>query len=681
MKKYNISDFKIVIEELNNSFENKQGISEVFDNCDLLLQSLILHFFYSNKNYSMCQFLLNNANNKEILSLFFTVHMDIDLKRAINDPYFTVSFDFVFDEAKFDFVTLWESLVKNSLNNSLDLAKKIETEYYKAVIENSGDFFDNLTKISNKTNSYSLIKGLLSKKDLDGQKKQKIFDSAMRDKDDFMAFDYDTFYKENPEVFSQVIGLFSGVSSQSLHEYFSNESLVGEKKRNVLSIFKKNVSNEKIIKTVQEIENILICNSSSEVELRKVILKLEAIRSRDTSLLFHQLDKSKIYTNMKSKVNVGKENVNKKVLNEILTGEFSEYFDALFFDFALSKEMSENFDKILSIIINNDYDPVIQKKLIITFFVALNEKIKKEKNIECNVSFGTNELNKACLGSYNDEDKKLYLNRTAIYSHNNSIDCLINGVNTIFHELRHAEQYQKELSCDKCDYDIMMRAMDHYLMSNTCVLDNYYYGNYFHISLESDARAQAYVDTFKFFKGYPNLQEKSKLLFEEDTNLLKKRLRSKVSFNLGIDKIHPVIMFFRDEFNTNVDLEPVPDDKMYEYNKVFKKYPSLKQIFEVDKNTGKIEIRSEDYFISNLEKLKAMPKSQKNDDAIYCFESILYDIKIMKFLESIDFEKLKSVSSDAKSSEQATEMVTNAINEVENEIIKNVGEPPVRRTK
>ena len=30
-------------------------------------------------------------------------------------------------------------------------------------------------------------------------------------------------------------------------------------------------------------------------------------------------------------------------------------------------------------------------------------------------------------------------------------------------------------------------------------------------------------------------------------------------------------------------------DKMYEYNKVFKKYPSLKQIFEVDKNTGKIE--------------------------------------------------------------------------------------------
>jgi hypothetical protein len=70
MKKYNISDFKIVIEELNNSFENKQGISEVFDNCDLLLQSLILHFFYSNKNYSMCQFLLNNANNKEILSFY-----------------------------------------------------------------------------------------------------------------------------------------------------------------------------------------------------------------------------------------------------------------------------------------------------------------------------------------------------------------------------------------------------------------------------------------------------------------------------------------------------------------------------------------------------------------------------------------------------------------------------------
>ena len=106
-------------------------------------------------------------------------------------------------------------------------------------------------------------------------------------------------------------------------------------------------------------------------------------------------------------------------------------------------------------------------------------------------------------------------------------------------------------------------------------------------------------------------------------------------------------------------------------NQIFVKYPSLSLIFKYNTETETFEYQSDEYFQSKLEEFQNNPLSKENEEAIYCIQNILYDLRLTKHFENQDLYKVtEEKNKDAKDT---------LIDEIEREAISEVGVPPKRR--
>ena len=106
------------------------------------------------------------------------------------------------------------------------------------------------------------------------------------------------------------------------------------------------------------------------------------------------------------------------------------------------------FEKInkLDVLINKPLDDDTKKLLATSLLVGLSERLKKEWNLDYEFVFNDTEMENNNLGSYDHRNKQLYFNKYFIYEQKDWKKGFVQGVDTIFHELKHAQQFQHDIS-------------------------------------------------------------------------------------------------------------------------------------------------------------------------------------------------------------------------------------------
>lgn len=673
-------DYEYTLNNLDDAFEKiKQGstheyLYEILDNSDFTTKLLLTDFLYtSGLSYPMKKY-FNLSNENRLLAYFYAKHIGVEFEKAKED-YDSYHLDLtltIFDNPmnlpKSELLTFIEPLVKRRPEH-LDI---IEEKYFNLILKDYELFFEKLESLYSKTDPYFVISNILSSNRVKKENKQEIFDNLLEKNPAYLSFDYDNLLNENINVFSEVKGLINKISEDGLLKLFDDSEL---------KEYPEEYHEEIINYAASEFEKIIKFNLNDPDSLKFLIMKLENIRYIQDSVFLKRILESQTYKEACDSVKLG-DDINKKILDDILSGNLSKEFEALYIKFAASDLMIENYDNLLALLLNgNEFDDKFNRHLATTLLIGLSNKIKKEKNLEFDLSFSNETMENDMFGYYQDKsDKensskksKLYLNKYYIYSQEDYIDAFIEGVNTTYHELRHANQFQHLLGKKEWNYDSMVQAMDNYLIEDG-YHESYYSDNYWFISFEVDARLESYIETRRFFKDYPHIQDDVDERFMEFIPAIKNKTRQGY-----LEPISTPLGMFKREIDLTID---VMKDQRREkekanltieewINQLFTKYPSLSLIFKYNTETETFEYQSEEYFQSKLQEFQNEPVSKESEEAIYCIQNILYDLKLTKHFENQDLYKVtEEKDEDAKDT---------LIDEIEREAISEVGAPPRRR--
>ena len=576
-------NYEYTLNNLDDAFEKiKQGstheyLYEILDNSDFTTKLLLTDFLYtSGLSYPMKKY-FNLSNENRLLAYFYAKHIGVDFEKAKED-YDSYHLDLtltVFDNPmnlpKSELLTFIEPLVKRRPEH-LDI---IEQKYFNLILKDYELFFEKLESLYSKTDPYFVISNILSSNHVKKEDKQEIFDNLLEKNPAYLSFDYDNLLNENINVFSEVKGLINKISEDGLLKLFDDSEL---------KEYPEEYHEEIINYATGEFEKIIKFNLNDPDSLKFLIMKLENIRYIQDSVFLKRILESQTYKEACDSVKLGND-INKKILDDILSGNLSKEFETLYIKFAASDLMIENYDNLLALLLNgNEFDDKFNRHLATTLLIGLSNKRKKEKNLEFDLSFSNETMENDMFGYYQDKsDKensskksKLYLNKYYIYSQEDYIDAFIEGVNTTYHELRHANQFQHLLRKKEWNYDSMVQAMDNYLIEDG-YHESYYSDNYWFISFEVDARLESYIETRRFFKDYPHIQDDVDEKFMEFIPAIKNKTRQGY-----LEPFSTPLGMFKKEIDLTID---VMKDQRREkekanltveewINQLFIKYPS-----------------------------------------------------------------------------------------------------------
>lgn len=670
--KYTLSNLDDAIKEMNQ-VSKIEHLYEILDNSDITAKLLLIDFLYNSGFRNPIEEYFNLSKENRLVSYLYAKHVGVD-----------------FTKAKEDYIRYQLDLIRQTLDNPMNSLKSsmlsfieplatrkpedldiVEEKYFKIILKDYKLFFEKVENLYSKTDPYFVISNIFSSDLVLKEDKQRIFDELLEKNQAYFSFDYDNLLNEHFGVFLEVKGLINKISEEGLIKLFDDTEL---------SEYPEEEHEDLIDYVVKELEKIINFNLNDPESLKFLIMKFENIRYTQNSVFLERFLQSQTYIKACENVNLG-DDVNKKILNDILSGNLSKEFEILYVKFASSNLMEEHFESLLALLLDgNEFDDKFNRHLATTLLIGLSNKIKKEKNLEFDLSFSNDTMENDTLGYYQNKDDKeneskkikLYLNKYYIYSQGDYIDAFIQGVNTIYHELRHANQYQHLLNKKEWNYDIMVQAMDIYLKDEG-YHKTYYSENYWYVSTEVDARLQSYIETRRFFKDYPLLQENVDKKFMESIPGIKARTRQgyfePLSTTIGMFKreIDLMIAVMKDQ-RKKEDIKITIEEQICN---IFQKYPSLSLIFKYNTDTETFEYQSEEYFLSKLEQFQNEPPSKENEEAIYCIQNILYDLKLTKHFDKQNFFKIiEEKNGDAKDI---------LIEEAECEAIGKVGAPPRRR--
>lgn len=673
--KYTVKDFEDIVKRVAQVSSGEE-IMNIFSQSDTLLRLLLFDQLYEAKQFKILYFLLNNLDNSDDLIKLFSKHIGIDFDALVTNESI-VELGVLFKGLKnHNELAFNKALLKRLVeitNKDKNVLDDIKLDYYSLIVDNYEDYFNVVAKLGMASDVYGLITEIMINEDISAVVKQNIYDNVLKKKVQFMSYDYLNIMEDNLEVFINVVGLFNEIPLDKVLMIFENDNISTKDENG--NIIKDEEGLEEI---VDFIEKAIISYKNNDTEIRKFLIRLEAIKGEKNSYLFEALDKSVIYNNVKEEYNLSS-NIYNKIFVDILNGEYSIEFQTLMYEFASSPECLDNYDRLCELLYSNALTDKAQRDLAMVLLVALGKKLVKEYDLECDFVYTNDKMQNNLLGSYNMEEKVLYLNRFYIYGFVDYKEGFVSGVDTLFHELKHAKQNQHEMKEDKWDYDTMLQIMDKYL-SQEGLFGSYYESNYRNVSYEADARAQAYVDTMKFFKNNPELQDIAKKQLKEDVNEYK--LNTRVDTALGlIDGYSTVLDMYVKQFNYYLESvkeihedyvarkeELIPDTPIEFMNKYFNEYPSMKLIFYYDEDENKIELYSKEYFLELLEEFYKEP--EVNKDAIFCIESLLYDLKLGEYLSDKEYYDRFYGREDE---------IYTVIDEINSEVTDEIGLPPVRR--
>lgn len=660
-EKYTIKNLNEVSTLISEAKELDQ-IIDILNQSDNMVKLMIITAFYNGHNYKNVATILNRLGNRDFIILFCK-HIGLDFNDIMDDleTYkVVIGFNNADDNQKEGFLKALITLLYNLQNKELLLQK--EKEYYELVIANSPRFFKIINTISSGVNPYDLVTEILLHEDISVEEKQKLFDEVLSKNITFLSLNYDEIFIKCNDLSFQIVGFFNCLSPNFLKTIMSDEYLNDANETEI---------EEFLTEFRTDIEKILQCNANNERELKKAILKIETA-GQNNSRAYQVLQESSIYMEYRNKVTIPP-NINEKILQDILNGDYSIEFETLYIEFAMSQLMIDNYDLLVNVLLTGENDEKFGRLLATTLLVGLSEKIKKEYNLEYDLEFSTEKMQNNLYGYYNDVDKILYVNRLFIYGHDDYKAGFASGVNTLYHELKHAKQFQHELREKKWNYDTIMQSMDKYL-STRATIEHYYQDNYANITYETDAVAEAFVNTMAFFEKYPDIQEIVRQQLENKASAFKKRTR-----------VSNVLDFFN-EYNTVFELfirginrsAKIEDDVKHregagveKINSMLAAFPSLQLVIWFDEESKEYKLHDEEYFINRLNEFKQMEQTEEVAEAIYCIENILYDLKVQDYIRNVDFTEI--IIADSQ------EIREKLIAELEEKITNELGMPPQRR--
>ena len=225
----------------------------------------------------------------------------------------------------------------------------------------------------------------------------------------------------------------------------------------------------------------------------------------------------------------------------------------------------------------------------------------------------------------------MYINPLYLTCNDNYKDSFVVAANTVFHEMKHANQMDKIHNSKELDYNVLLMCMDEFLHESE-LREGYYLLNYNDISFEKDAVKTAYNDTLEFFKDY----EIDKELIDKEKNtdnkyplFLRKEKNGKDVYFV------PIVSKFMDSINDMLEVFDT-DLKVFtkDYINRIKNYKIIEQFFDIDKDG--IKPKSEDYFNKKINEFEKMSDQSKKEKGLESIKLFMKSLKIGEELKEIN---------------------------------------------
>ena len=481
-------------------------------------------------------------------------------------------------------------------------------------LKNIQNLMFSVMKIDHMPPRSMIINEIFSYDFIDKEVLNDIYNNVLQKNQFLSSFDYSYIINNNVNVLISVKGLFRKCNSEFFEMITNpemNEAVYFYLKEVLKSIVETNKDDkEGLIWFFKELSNNLSRNNKLKAYLEKFDLYQEYANYNSNELF-------------------------ESSLSILLNGE-SEIDEIVKYDLGKYEGFKNKYDELLDKYIKSE-DRKYKETLIIPLIVGLVERLKEKYNLNFKTVFTTTLLNTNTLGSFNKEDNVLYVNPLLFENFNDMNYALVSTVNTVFHEVRHARQYQEIYVSHELNFDNLIMSIDSILSEIDAA--GYYQTNYQHISYERDARECAYVDTMTFFKNYKDMQEKMEC---EQVN--KYRLSDYIRKQelVGMETYFGIIDIFVN--NLNIYLESLNTHKYIqkEFLDSLNKYPMIFEFFELDYDNLKIKPKSEEYFKRKIKEIEKIGNEQIREEQLYSIKAFQFARKVGIYIEDkdnyIDFE-------------------------------------------
>lgn len=548
---------------------------------------------------------------------------------VINIFYHVITFDFneplnVDDWNNEKFL----NLVLESFEFSINSPNKIPefSKEFEDYMEKECETFLSLFPPKLKVNCFSIYKSLIESSAISTNLKKRIV-SLMLNKQEFYGFSYIKAIEITPELLS-FEEIYNNLQVKEIAKLLSN--LLNQSKTKLIPI----VRYHKFLELLTPILNEAFKNNPEESNKDFVLKIITAINEDYVAPITGKRDKKKLVYALRKNSEFDKMFVSKlaepdEIISKILAGESCQIYDR--YTLATSKKFIANFNQILSVSLNNNG---VSRDLISAIALALINKVKEENGLELEIKItNDNSENNGTYGYYSDTEKIFYLNPSYIQDGN---ETLVKVIETVYHEIEHAKQYQQQLPGGKdkttgIDYETYMMIMDNF-MRQVSFFGQYYQDNYLIYSLEVAARREAAKKTSNLVLKYnPDFKE----LYESlDTKLPPQakyirfgmfRSTKDTVTKLFIDIVRG--LFESDENAKNdpefAELEPYS----IVVQQLFRDYPFLRNIFYIDIDKQIIEPQPR-------EKIEALLNKASSEADKDLYQGILVDYEIIENLKN-----------------------------------------------
>ena len=440
---------------------------------------------------------------------------------------------------------------------------------------------------------------------IDEETLNDIYNNVLLNSQFLSSFDYSYIIDNNVETLISVKGLFRKCNSE-FFEMITNQEM-----------------NEEVYPYLEEIlKGIVETNKDDKVGLIWFFKELSNNISRNTKLkdYLEKLDLYQEYTSY---------DLNEQYdssLSKLLNGE-SDVDDLIKYDLGKYDGLKNKYDELLDKFIKSE-DRKYKETLIIPLVVGLIERLKEKYNLNFKTVFSTSLLNNNTLGSFNKEKNVLYVNPFLFENFKDMNYALVSTVNTVFHEVRHARQYQEINTSHELNYDNLLMSIDSILSES--IATGYYKDNYEHISFERDARECAYVDTMTFFKNYKEMQEKVECE-QVSKYRLSDYIRKENTFNL--ETYYGIIDIFVNRVNTYFISSKDEKSIQNEFIELLNKYPVIFEFFDLDQENLVIKPKSEVYFKRKIKEIEQIENEQIREEQLYSIKAFQFAKKVGIFIQ------------------------------------------------
>lgn len=471
-------------------------------------------------------------------------------------------------------------------------------------------------------NYFEIYKILIESPIISSELKKKIV-AFMLNKQEFYGFDYVKAIEINPELLS-FKEIYNNLQPKQVAQLLNHALNTTYDKFSD----KEGISDAEIIKLLLENMKLFIEEAfkyNDEVDNKKFVLKIvNAINAGLVDDIEAQEDKEEILDILcqipKFQEMFAQEIVEpNEIVLKILAGDDYRIRDR--YALATSKDFIDNFDQILKVTLN---DKAVSRDLISAIAVALINKLKSEHGLDLDIKI-TNDTsrNSNAYGYYDDREKTFYLNPSYIQDGN---EVLVKVINTIYHEIEHAKQYQHQLPAEKnkttgISYETYLMIVDEF-MREASLMEQYYKDNYVWYSLEVAARREAAKETSNLVLKY---NQDLKAVCEKLDIQLSPQVKY-MRFVFGKIKRHTVIKSFIDTVRFKFEI----DSDIKEIKKLFADYPFLKNIFYIDVDKHIIDVQPR-------EKIEALLRQTTSELDKDLYRGILVDYEIFENLKNPEF--------------------------------------------